>query len=77
MRTPQDIIIEQLEAEIQTLTSQLKHKQLMGNEECMEMVKNLMDESKGLKKSLNVVESILRSSLPVLDEDNNDSSYID
>ena len=77
MRTPQDIIIEQLEAEIQTLTSQLKHQQIMGKDECMEMVKNLMEEIRELKKNLNVVESILRSSLPVLNEDNNDTSYID
>ena len=73
MKTPQDIIIEQLEAEIQ----RLKLKQLSGNDECMEMVKNLMDEIRELKKSLQVVESILRSSLPVLNEGSNDNSYID
>ena len=70
MRTPQDIIIEQLEVEINNLKS---HK-IKGNDECMEMVRNLMDEIRHLKKSLSVVESILRTSLPVLD-DNNDSSY--
>ena len=69
MPTPQDIIIEQLEAEIQ----RLKLKQLSGNDECMEMVRNLMDEIRGLKKNLSVVESILRSSLPIVDADN----YVD
>ena len=73
MRTPQDIIIEQLEAEIHKLKSQ----QITGNEECMEMVRNLMGEIRNLKKSLNVVESILRTSLPVLDEDKNDTSYVE
>ena len=63
MPTSQDIIIDQLEAEIQNL----KLQQLTGNDECMEMVKNLMDEIRGLKKNLNVVESILRSSLPIVD----------
>jgi len=77
MRTPQDVIIEQLEAKIQTLKHQLTHQQMAGNDECMEMVKNLMEEIRELKKNLNVVESILRSSLPVLNEDNNDTSYID
>ena len=66
MPTPQDIIIEQLEAEIQ----RLKLKQLSGNDESMEMVRNLMDEIRGLKKNLSVVESILRSSLPIVDIDN-------
>ena len=65
MPTSQDIIIEQLEAEIQNL----KLQQLTGNDECMEMVKNLMDEIRGLKKNLSVVESILRSSLPIVDID--------
>ena len=69
MLTPQDIIIKQLEAEIQNL----KLQQLQGNDECMEIVKNLMDEIRGLKKNLNVVESILRSSLPIVDADN----YVD
>ena len=66
MPTPQDIIIEQSEAEIQ----RLKLKQLSGNDECMEMVRNLMDEIRGLKKNLGVVESILRSSLPIVGVDN-------
>lgn len=65
MPTSQDIIIDQLEAEIQNL----KLQQLTGNDECMEMVKNLMDEIRGLKKNLSVVESILRSSLPIVDID--------
>ena len=69
MRTPQDIIIEQLEAEIQTLTSQLKHQQIMGKDECMEMVRNLTNEIRELKKNLSVVESILRSSLPIVEAD--------
>ena len=69
MPTSQDIIIDQLEAEIQNL----KLQQLTGNDECMEMVKNLMDEIRGLKKNLSVVESILRSSLPIVDADN----YVD
>ena len=64
MLTPQDIIIEQLEDEIR----RLKLQQTTGNNECMEMVKNLMEEIKGLKKKLSVIESILRSSLPILDE---------
>ena len=69
MPTPQDIIIKQLEAEIQNL----KLQQLTGNDECMKLVKNLMDEIRGLKSNLNVVESILRSSLPIVDADN----YVD
>ena len=66
MPTSQDIIIHQLEVKIQSL----KLQQLTGNDECMEMVRNLMDEIRGLKKNLNVVESILRSSLPIVDIDN-------
>ena len=66
MPTSQDIIINQLEAKIQSL----KLQQLTGNDECMEMVRNLMDEIRGLKKNLSVVESILRSSLPIVDIDN-------
>ena len=66
MPTSQDIIINQLEAKIQSL----KLQQLTGNDKCMEMVRNLMDEIRGLKKNLNVVESILRSSLPIVDIDN-------
>ena len=46
---------------------------MAGNDECMEMVRNLMDEIRGLKKNLSVVESILRSSLPIVDADN----YVD
>ena len=69
MPTPQDIIIEQLEAEIQSL----KLQQITGNDKCMDMVRNLMDEIKGLKKNLSIVESILRSSLPIVDVDN----YVD
>ena len=69
MKTPQDIIIKQLEDEIQSL----KLQKISDNDECMEIVKNLMDEIKELKKDLNVVESILRSSLPVLDTD----KYVD
>ena len=69
MKTPQDIIIKQLEDEIQSL----KIQKISDNDECMEIVKNLMDEIKELKKDLNVVESILRSSLPVLDTD----KYVD
>ena len=66
MKTPQDIIIKQLESEIQSL----KLEKISGNDECMEMVRNLMDEIRGLKKNLSVVESILRSSLPIVDFDN-------
>ena len=69
MPTSQDIIIKQLETEIQSL----KLQQLTGNDECMKMVKNLMDEIRGLKSNLNLVESILRSSLPIVDADN----YVD
>ena len=64
--TPQNIIIEQLEAEIQSL----KLQKITGNDECMKMVRHLMDEIRGLKKNLNLVESILRSSLPIVDSDN-------
>ena len=66
MPTSQDIIINQLEAKIQSL----KLQQLTSNDKCMEMVRNLMDEIRGLKKNLSVVESILRSSLPIVDIDN-------
>ena len=66
MPTPQDIIIKQLESEIQSL----KLEKISGNDECMEMVKNLTNEIRELKKNLNVVESILRSSLPIVDVDN-------
>ena len=69
MTTSQDIIINQLEAEIRSL----KLQQLTGNDECMEMVRNLMDEIRELKKNLSVVESILRSSLPIVDIGN----YVD
>ena len=69
MKTPQDIIIEQLEAEIQSL----KLQKITDNDKCIEMVKNLTNEIKELKKNLSVVESILRSSLPILDTD----KYID
>jgi len=66
MSTPKDRIITQLEAEIQSL----KQQQITGNDECLEIVRNLMDEIRGLKKNLHVVESILRSSLPIVDADN-------
>ena len=66
MSTPKDRIITQLEAEIKSL----KQQHVTGNDECMEMVRNLMDEIRGLKKNLSVVESILRSSLPIVDADN-------
>jgi len=66
METPQNIIIEQLEAEIQ----RLKLENISGNDECMELVRNLTNEIKELKKNLSVVESILRSSLPIVDSDN-------
>ena len=46
MLTPKDIIIEQLEAEIQSL----KLQQLTGNDECLKMVMNLMDEIRELKQ---------------------------
>ena len=69
MKTPQDIIIDQLESEIQSL----KLEKISGNNKCMEMVRNLTDEISELKKNLSVVESILRSSLPIVDADN----YVD
>ena len=69
MKTAQDIIIEQLESEIQ----RLKLEKISGNDECMELVRNLTNEIRELKKNLSVVESILRSSLPIVDADN----YID
>ena len=67
--TSKEIIIEKLEAEIQSL----KLQQLQGNDECTKIVLNLMDEIRELKKNLSVVESILRSSLPIVDADN----YVD
>ena len=69
MKTPQDIIIEQLESEIQSL----KLEKISGNNECMELVRKLTDEIRELKNNLSVVESILRSSLPIVDADN----YVD
>ena len=69
MKTTQDIIIEQLESEIQSL----KLEKISGNDECMEMVRNLTDEIRELKKNISVVESILRSSLPIIDAD----KYVD
>ena len=69
MKTPQDIIIDQLESEIQ----RLKLEKISGNDECMELVRNLTNEIKELKKNLSVVESILRSSLPIVDAD----KYVD
>ena len=66
MKTTQDIIIEQLESEIQSL----KLEKISGSDECMEIVRNLTDEITELKKSLSVVEAILRSSLPIVDGDN-------
>ena len=66
MSTSKDIIIEKLEAEIQSL----KLQQIKGNDECSKIVLNLMDEIRGLKKNLSVVESILRSSLPIVGVDN-------
>ena len=69
MKTPQDIIIEQLESEIQSL----KLEKISGNNECMERIRKLTDEIRELKKNLSVVESILRSSLPIVDADN----YVD
>jgi hypothetical protein len=69
MKTTQDIIIEQLESEIQSL----KLEKISSNNECMDMVRQLTDEIRDLKKNLRVVESILRSSFPIVDADN----YID
>ena len=66
MLTSKDIIIEKLEAEIESL----KLQQLQGNDECTQKVLNLMDEIRELKKNLSVVESILRSSLPIVGVDN-------
>ena len=66
MKTTQDIIIEQLESEIQSLNLE----KISDNNEYMEMVRNLTDEITELKKNLSVVESILRSSLPIVDGDN-------
>ena len=65
----QEKIINQLESEIE----RMKLQQITNNDECMEMVRNLMDEIRGLKNNLSVVESILRSSLPIIDADN----YVD
>mgnify|MGYP003713161143 CR=1 FL=1 len=66
MLTSKDIIIEKLEAEIQSL----KLQQLQGNNECTKIVLNLMDEIRELKKNLSMVESILRSSFPIVGVDN-------
>ena len=65
----QEKIIKQLESEIE----RMKLQKITNNDECMEMVRNLMDEIRGLKNNLSVVESILRSSLPIIDADN----YVD
>ena len=65
----QEKIINQLESEIE----RMKLQKITNNDECMEMVRNLMDEIRGLKNNLSVVESILRSSLPIIDADN----YVD
>ncbi len=65
IKTPQDIIIEQLESEIQSL----KLEKISGNVEYMQIVKNLTDEIRELKKNLSLVESILRSSLPIVEAD--------
>jgi len=69
MKTTKDMIIKQLESEIQ----RLKLEKISGNDECMELVRNLTNEIKELKKNLSVVESILRSSLPIVDAEN----YVD
>ena len=69
MKTTKDMIIKQLESEIQ----RLKLEKISGNDECMEIVRNLTNEIRELKKHLSVVESILRSSLPIVEADN----YID
>ena len=66
MLTSKDIIIEKLEAEIQSL----KLQKVQGHDECTKIVLDLMDEIRELKKNLNVVESILRSSLPIVGVDN-------
>ena len=66
MLTSKEIIIEKLEAEIQSL----KLQKVQGHDECTKIVQNLMDEIRELKKNLNVVESILRSSLPIVGVDN-------
>ena len=65
MLTSKDKTIEKLEAEIQSL----KLQQLQGNDECTTLVLSLMDEIRELKENLNVVESILRTSLPVVGVD--------
>ena len=69
MKTTKDMIIKQLESEIQ----RLKLEKISGNDECMEIVRNLTNEIRELKKNLSVVESILRSSLPIIDAD----KYVD
>ena len=69
MNPPLNIIIEQLESEIQSL----KLEKISGNNECMKMVQKLTEEIRELKKNLSVVESILRSSLPIVDADH----YVD
>ena len=66
IKTTQDIIIKQLESEIQSL----ELEKISDKAECMEIVRNLTDEIRELKKNLSVVESILRSSLPIVDTDN-------
>ena len=65
MKTSKDMIIKQLESEIQ----RLKLEKISGNDECMEIVRHLTNEIKELKKNLSVVESILRSSLPIVEAD--------
>tara|TARA_B100000315_G_scaffold146110_1_gene134970 strand:+ start:423 stop:578 length:156 start_codon:yes stop_codon:yes gene_type:complete len=47
----------------------LKLEKISGNVEYMQIVKNLTDEIRELKKNLSLVESILRSSLPIVEVD--------
>ena len=47
----------------------MKLEKISGNVEYMQIVKNLTDEIRELKKNLSLVESILRSSLPIVEAD--------
>ncbi len=47
----------------------MKLEKISGNVEYMQIVKNLTDEIRELKKNLSLVESILRSSLPIVEVD--------
>ena len=73
MLKSQDKIIEQLESEIK----RMKLQQITNNDDCMEMVKNLMDEIRGLKKNLSVLGLNRKSCLgPSFGQSFGDKGYL-